>query len=66
MINDASIKCTDIHLKMCALNKHISSSELMPLYSSFSAPKAFPVASLGLSPSFGSVDAFITLEIGAV
>jgi hypothetical protein len=26
MINDASIKCTDIHLKMCVLNEHISSS----------------------------------------
>jgi hypothetical protein len=26
MIKDASIKCTDIHLKMCVLNKHISSS----------------------------------------
>jgi hypothetical protein len=27
MINDASIKCTDIHFKMCVLNKHISSSD---------------------------------------
>jgi hypothetical protein len=26
MINGASIKCTDIHFKMCVLNKHISSS----------------------------------------
>jgi hypothetical protein len=28
MIKVASIKCTDICLKMCVLNKHISSSEL--------------------------------------
>jgi hypothetical protein len=27
MIKDASIKCTDICLKMYVLNKHISSSE---------------------------------------
>jgi hypothetical protein len=27
MIKDASIKYTDIHLKMCVLNKQISSSE---------------------------------------
>jgi hypothetical protein len=26
MIKVASIKCTDIHLKMCVLNKHICSS----------------------------------------
>jgi hypothetical protein len=26
MIKDASIKCIDIHLKMCVLNKHICSS----------------------------------------
>jgi hypothetical protein len=30
MIKDGSIKCIDIRLKMCVLNKHISSSASRP------------------------------------
>jgi hypothetical protein len=52
MIKDTSIKCTNIYLKMCVVNKHISSSEETPScggpYRGLSDPLIKEKSSLGL------------------